>query len=169
LLALAKGKDSEKYQRNEPLMRVLIVAPTALDYQGQPVRLRRLYLPALTLPALAAVTPEDVDLTILYETVETIPFDEPWDLVGLTGMGSGIVRAWQIADEFRRRDVPVVIGGMAATLAKPAWILEHADVLVRGEAEETWPRVLADAARTASADLRSEPPCPDRSDPASEI
>jgi radical SAM superfamily enzyme YgiQ (UPF0313 family) len=92
------------------------------------------------------VTPEDVDLTILYETVETIPFDEPWDLVGLTGMGSGIVRAWQIADEFRRRDVPVVIGGMAATLAKPAWILEHADVLVRGEAEETWPRVLADAA-----------------------
>jgi radical SAM superfamily enzyme YgiQ (UPF0313 family) len=113
---------------------------------GRPIKQRKLYLPGLTLPMLASVTPPDVSLRLVYETVEDIPFDEPFDLVGLTGMGSGIVRAWQIADEFRRRKIPVVIGGIAASLADPAWTLEHADSLVIGEAEEIWPRVLADAA-----------------------
>lgn len=127
-------------------MRVLLVGPTALDSAGNPIKQRRLHLPGLTLPMLAAVTPDGVDLRILHETVEDIPYDEPWDLVGLTGMGSGIVRAWQIADRFRARGVPVVIGGIAATLSDPEWHLAHADALVLGEAEETWPRVLEDAA-----------------------
>jgi radical SAM superfamily enzyme YgiQ (UPF0313 family) len=87
---------------------------------------------------LAAVTPDTVELRILSEQVEDIPFDEHWDLVGLTGMGSGIVRAWQIADEFRRRKVKVVIGGIAASLMDEELILQHADCLVTGEAEETW-------------------------------
>jgi hypothetical protein len=97
-------------------IRVLLIGPTALDYEGRPIKLRRLHLPGLTLPALAAVTPPDVHVRICLETVEDIPFDEPWDLVGLTGMGSGVVRAWQIADEFRRRDVKVVIGGIGPCL-----------------------------------------------------
>jgi len=124
--------------------RVLLVGPTALDWQGRPIKQSRLHLPGLTLPMLAAVTPPHVELRLLSETVEDIPFDEPWDLVGITGMGSGIVRAWQIGDEFRRRGVTVVQGGIAASLAKPEWSLAHADSLVIGEAEETWPQVLAD-------------------------
>lgn len=127
-------------------MNVLLVSPTALDSQGRPIRQRRVHLPALTLPMLAAVTPPDVRLRFVCETVQDIPFDEPWDLVGLTGMGSGIVRAWQIADEFRRRGVAVVIGGIAASLGDPAWSLAHAAAVVLGEAEEVWPRVLRDAA-----------------------
>src|SRR5262249_4106407 len=55
------------------------------------------------------------------------------------------VRAWQIADEFRKRGRKVVIGGIAASLAKPEWTLAHADSVVIGEAEETWPEVLRDA------------------------
>ncbi|HEU4886532.1 MAG TPA: radical SAM protein [Thermoanaerobaculia bacterium] len=125
--------------------RVLLVGPTALDWQGRPIKQSRLHLPGLTLPMLAAVTPPHVELRLLSETVEEIPFDEHWDLVGITGMGSGIVRAWQIGDEFRRRGVKVVQGGIAASLAKPEWSLEHADSVVLGEAEETWPQVLADA------------------------
>jgi radical SAM superfamily enzyme YgiQ (UPF0313 family) len=125
-------------------MRVLLIAPTALDYNGIPIKQSRLHLPGLTLPMLAAVTPPYVNLRLLSETVEDIPFDEHWDLVGLTGMGSGIFRAWQIADEFRKRKVPVVIGGIAASLADPEWILRHADSLVTGEAEEIWPTVIED-------------------------
>jgi radical SAM superfamily enzyme YgiQ (UPF0313 family) len=98
------------------------------------------------MPMLAAVTPPDVDLRIVYETVEDIPWDEHWDLVGLTGMGSGIVRGWQIADRFREKGTTVVMGGIAASLAKPEWTLEHADSLIIGEAEEIWPGVLSDAA-----------------------
>jgi hypothetical protein len=48
---------------------------------------------------LASVAPPAVKLRLCFETVEDIPFDEPWDLVGLTGMGSGIVRAWQITGQ----------------------------------------------------------------------
>jgi radical SAM superfamily enzyme YgiQ (UPF0313 family) len=95
---------------------------------------------------LAAVTPRDVHLKLICETVEEIPWQEPWDLVGLTGMGSGIVRAWQIADRFRELGRPVVIGGIAASLGDPAWTLAHADSVVIGEAEEVWPQVIADAA-----------------------
>ncbi len=128
-------------------MRVLLVAPTALDYEGNPIKQRRVHLPGLTLQMLAAVTPPDVELRLVGETTDTIPFDEPWDLVGLTGMGSGLVRAWQLADEFRRRGRKVVIGGIAASLCDPEWTLAHADALVLGEAEELWPQVLEDTRR----------------------
>lgn len=127
-------------------MRVLLVSPTALDSRGRPIKQSRLHLPALTLPMLAAVTPPHVRLRLVSESVEEVPYEEPWDLVGITGMGTGIVRAWQIADEFRQRGRPVVIGGIAASLGDPEWTLAHADSLVQGEAEEIWPRVLDDAA-----------------------
>jgi len=126
-------------------MRILLVAPTALDFHGRPIKQRRVHIPGLTLQMLAAVTPAAVDLRIVCETTTDIPLDEPWDLVGLTGMGSGLVRAWQLGDEFRRRGRRVVIGGIAASLAPPALSLAHADAVVIGEAEEIWPRVVADA------------------------
>jgi radical SAM superfamily enzyme YgiQ (UPF0313 family) len=125
-------------------MRVLLVSPTALDSQGRPIKQRRVHLPGLTLAMLAAVTPPEIELRLVNETADDIPFDEHWDLVGLTGMGSGLVRAWQLGDEFQRRGATVVVGGIAASLARPEWSLQHADALVVGEAEELWPRVLDD-------------------------
>jgi len=124
--------------------RILLIAPTALDFSGRPIKQWRMHLPGLTLPMLAALTPAEFDVRLLFETVEDIPYDEHWDVVGLTSMGSGLVRAWQIADEFRSRGVKVVIGGVAASLGDPAKTLAHADVLVIGEAEELWPRLLRD-------------------------
>jgi radical SAM superfamily enzyme YgiQ (UPF0313 family) len=125
--------------------KILLIAPTALDSAGRPIRQRRLHLPCLTLPLLAAATPENVDVRLIYETVEDIPWEDHWDLVGLTGMGSGIVRAWQIADEFRRRGTKVVLGGIAAGISDPSWSLEHCDSVVLGEADEIWRTVVADA------------------------
>lgn len=127
-------------------MKILLIGPTALDYHGKPIKQSRIHLPGLTLPMLAAVTPKNVDLRLVSETAEEIPYDEHWDLVGLTGMGSGIVRAWQIADEFKKRDVSVVIGGIAASLGDPALTLKHADAIVIGEAEHLWPKVVDDFA-----------------------
>ena len=126
-------------------MRIVLIAPTALDMQGRPVKQRRIHLPGLTLHLLAAVTPPEAELRLVNETAEEIPYEEPWDLVGLTGMGSGLVRAWQIADAFRRRGRKVIIGGIAASLAKPEWTLAHADALVVGEGEQIWPEVVRDA------------------------
>jgi radical SAM superfamily enzyme YgiQ (UPF0313 family) len=125
--------------------RVLLLAPTALDWQGRPITQRRLYLPALTLPHLAAGTPDDCEVTLVSESVQPIPYGEPWDLVGLTAMGSGIARAWQIADEFRRRGRTVVLGGIAAGLLPPERSLPHVDAVVTGDADEIWPGVVRDA------------------------
>ena len=127
-------------------MRVLLIGPTALDINGQPIKQRRLHLPGLTLPMLAAVTPPECEPHLVSETVDDIPFDEHWDLVGITGMGSGIVRAWQIADEFKRRNTTVVVGGIAASLLGPEASLNHADSVVVGEAEEVWPNLIDDYA-----------------------
>jgi radical SAM superfamily enzyme YgiQ (UPF0313 family) len=123
---------------------VLLIAPTALDYHGEPIKKKKLYLPGLTLASLASVTPDDVDLTLMNEPVSEPPFDRHWDLVGLTGMGSGLKRAWQLADVFRARGSKVVIGGIAASLAPTEWSAAHADSVVMGEAEHTWPEVIAD-------------------------
>ncbi len=127
-------------------LRVLLIAPTALDFSGHPIKERRLHLPGLTLPALAAVTPDDAEVRLVFETVESIPYDEHWDLVGLTSMGSGIVRAWQICRQFRALGAKTVIGGIGASLGDVNWSMEHADAVVQGEGEETWPHVVRDAA-----------------------
>ena len=125
--------------------KILLVAPTAMDYEGNPIKQRKLHLPALTLPMLAALTPEDeAEVTLVSETSEKIPFEKHWDLIGLTGMGSGIARAYQIADRFREKKVPVVMGGIAASLCDEDWTLAHADTLVIGEAEDTWKEVITD-------------------------
>jgi len=125
-------------------LRLLLIIPSALDSHGNPVRLKKLLLPSITMPMLAAVTPDFVTTRIVYETIEEIPFDEKWDLVGITGMGSGSVRAWQIADKFKNKGIKVVIGGVGPSLFDPEITLLHADALVIGEAEDIWPQVLED-------------------------
>lgn len=125
-------------------MRILLISPTALDFNGNPIKQSKVHLPGLTLPMLAAVTPPDVEVKLILETTQDIPFEQHWDAVGLTGMGSGIVRAWQIAGKFREKGVKVIIGGIAASLADPELILKHCDSIVIGEAEDIWPLVIKD-------------------------
>ena len=127
------------------LFRILLVTPTALDWQGRPITQRKLYLPALTLPQLAAATPADCEVTLCSESVQRIPYHEPWDLVGLTAMGSGVARAWQIAERFRERGRRTVMGGIATGLLEPSRCLRHVDAVVLGEADEIWADVVRDA------------------------
>jgi len=97
----------------------------------------------LALPTLAGLTPKKHEVILVDDNIEAPDFDEPVDLVGLTGMTCYINRAFEIADEYRRRGVPVVFGGPHATLA-PYEALEHADAVVIGEAENVWEQLLED-------------------------
>jgi len=99
----------------------------------------------LSLLSVAAETPEGAEVTVADEQVDEIPWEGPWDLVGITAMTAAAPRAYEIADAFRSRGVPVVLGGMHPTFL-PAEALAHADAVVAGEAEGLWPRVVADAA-----------------------
>ena len=97
--------------------KVLLISPTGLDKKGKPIVQRKTYLPGLTLQQLAAVSPDTVDVRIVSETSEKIPYDEHWDIVGVGGMGgSGVVRGYQLAQEFKKRGAKTVMGGIATTL-----------------------------------------------------
>ena len=125
--------------------RILLISPTGLDNQSNPIVQRKTYLPGLTLLQLAALTPEEFTVRCVSETSEPIPWAEHWDIVGLTGMGgAGLTRAYTLGDEFRKRGSLVVMGGIAISLFGEEITRPHADVIISGEAEDTWPRFLND-------------------------
>jgi radical SAM superfamily enzyme YgiQ (UPF0313 family) len=122
--------------------RLLLVSPLApRSLLGASFNYR---LPCLGLLRVAALTPGDWEVVILDERVRPIDVDQAADLVGITAMTCTVNRAYTIADEFRSRGVPVVMGGIHAT-AVPNEALRHCDSVVVGEAEELWPVVLRDA------------------------
>jgi radical SAM superfamily enzyme YgiQ (UPF0313 family) len=83
--------------------------------------------------------------TVLYdERLELIPYDDPTDLVALTVETYNARRAYQIATQFRRRGVPVVMGGYHPTFL-PDEALQFADAVVVGDAEGLWPQLVRDA------------------------
>ena len=100
----------------------------------------------LPLGVLAALTPPDVECVLYDDRIEPIPYDEPTDLVGITLEIFTARRAYEIAAEYRRRGVPVVLGGFHPTLV-PDEALQHADAICRGDAETVWARIVADARR----------------------
>lgn len=97
----------------------------------------------LNLPLLAGYVDSDFEVRIIDENIEDINFDDDADLVGITAMTSTAFRGYQIGDQFRERGVHVVIGGIHASLF-PEEAGAHADTVVVGEAEVSWPRFLND-------------------------
>ncbi|MBN2445376.1 MAG: B12-binding domain-containing radical SAM protein [Phycisphaerae bacterium] len=107
----------------------------------------------LGLLTLAALTPAEWQITIIDENIHTPEYEKlprP-DLVGVTAFTSQANRAYELAAEFRERGVPVVMGGIHATMC-PDEAVARVDSIVTGEAEQVWAQVLADARR---GDLRS--------------
>jgi len=100
----------------------------------------------LSLLSVAAESPADADVQIIDEQIDEIPWEADADLVGITCMTALAPRAYEIASRFRRRAIPVVLGGMHPTLC-PEEAIRHADAIVVGEAEGIWSKVVADAAR----------------------
>lgn len=104
---------------------------------------RRFQLPSLSLKQVAAATPPEWDVVLADELHEEIPFEGEFDLVGITAMTHQAVRAYQVADRFRGRGIPVVLGGMHPTVL-PDEALLHADAVVIGEGEPVWEQLLND-------------------------
>jgi radical SAM superfamily enzyme YgiQ (UPF0313 family) len=98
----------------------------------------------LMLAVLAGLTPPDVECALYDDRMEAIPYDESTDLAAITVETYTARRAYEIAAEYRRRGVPVILGGMHATLL-PDEAAEHADSIFLGDAETLWVRVVDDA------------------------
>jgi len=95
----------------------------------------------LNLAMLAALTKADIEISIVDEAMEQINFDEQVDLVGITSNTTQVTRAYEIAAEYRKRDVKVVLGGAHPTLI-PHEAIKHADSVCIGEAEGLWGEML---------------------------
>ncbi len=105
--------------------------------------IKDIWFARLTLTALAALTPPDIEVKITDENVEPIDFEEDVDLVGVTGMVMHAPRAYQIAQKFRQRGIPVVMGGPHAS-SVPLEAKEYVDAVVIGEAENVWEGLIED-------------------------
>ena len=106
----------------------------------------RAAFPGLNLAIIAAITPPDIEVRIIDESVEPIDFDCDADLIGITGMTNMAPVAYRIADEFRRRGKKVVLGGVHVTVCADE-AQSHADAVVVGEAEPVWLELLRDFQR----------------------
>jgi radical SAM superfamily enzyme YgiQ (UPF0313 family) len=120
-------------------MRIALVQPNAGAVRAGDA------MAPLGLGILSALTPAGHQVTLVDERVEPMPAAPEADLVGITVQTYTARRAYQLADGFRRRGLPVVLGGHHASLV-PDEAASHADAVVIGDAEGLWPRVVADAA-----------------------
>jgi radical SAM superfamily enzyme YgiQ (UPF0313 family) len=97
----------------------------------------------LVFAILRRLTPMDVETLLVDERVEAVDPLVAVDLIAMTVETHTALRAYQLAADFHRRGIPVVMGGHHPTLL-PEEALRHADAVVVGDAEGVWPELLAD-------------------------
>lgn len=126
-------------------MKLLLI--TAEDPLTRDARARELIrFPQLTMPLLAALTPAPWDIMHTDEIVQPVDTRQHYDLVGITAATPGAPHAYELAESFRAHGTPVVMGGPHATLM-PYEVSKYANIVVAGEAEPVWARVLQDFER----------------------
>lgn len=134
-------------------MKIMFIRPNMSDYRAADA------LQPLAFAVLAGLTPPDIELALYDERIEPVNIDAPADLVAMTVETYTARRAYHLADHFRRRGIPVVMGGYHPTFL-PQEAGQHADAVVMGDAEELWPQVVEDArkGRLQSIYQQAQPP-----------
>ena len=108
------------------------------------MRYRTAAVGTAVLASLQNLIPPDVELALYDDRLEPIPYDDPTNLVAITVETYTAKHAYQIAAQFRKRGVPVVMGGYHPTLL-PDEASQYADAIAIGDAETTWPQIVEDA------------------------
>lgn len=125
-------------------MKVTFIKPNIGRVNGRPYFDRGRMEP-LTFGVLAGQVPEGTTCVLYDDGIESIPFDEPTDLVAINVETFTARRAYEIAGEYRKRGVQVVLGGVHVSLL-PEEGARFADAVAVGDAEGCWQEMLADAA-----------------------
>ena len=129
-------------------MKILLIHPqNYLQRHETGIYGRSLRYAPLTMPTLKALIPPELnaETRVVDEMVEDLDFTVSADLVGITAITGTAQRAFDIADRFRARGATVILGGVHPTL-RTEESLQHADAVVRGYAERSWPVLLRDFA-----------------------
>ncbi|MDR2156869.1 MAG: B12-binding domain-containing radical SAM protein [Clostridiales Family XIII bacterium] len=126
-------------------MKIALLSPAGAMHRYDGLFSKNLHYAPLTLTLLAALVPAELNahVSIYDETAGRIPLDLDADVVGITCITGTGARAYKFADYFRKRGATVVLGGPHPSLV-PREAKEHADSVVIGLADRTWPRLLRD-------------------------
>ena len=125
-------------------MRITLIHPCIGRHLGQKEYIRTWQMESLSAATLASLTPSDHIVKFYDDRLEAIPYSEETDLVAISIETYTAKRAYQIASEYRRRNIPVVMGGFHASLC-PEEVSQYAESVIIGEAEASWHQVLIDA------------------------
>jgi len=98
--------------------------------------------PPLSLAIIAALCPDNWEIVLKDENFEAFEFEEG-DLVGITSFTSSATRAYEIAELYKEKKIPVVMGGVHASMLIDE-ALNYVDTVVVGEAESVWADLLDD-------------------------
>lgn len=120
-------------------MKIKLVLPKSKEGL---VALRPFRMPPLGLLRLASLTPKNVDIEFTDENYKEINYENT-DLAAISSLTHTVNRAYMIADEFRRKNVKVILGGVHVSLMYEEAI-KHADSVVIGEADLIWPQIIKD-------------------------
>lgn len=133
-------------------MKIYLVLPACEQLRvkspnGSVLRRKMLRFSVLALTTLAALTPEKHEVVICDENVQAIDYDIDADLVGITFMTGLANRAYELSKHFKKRGIVTVAGGFHPTL-NPGESQQYFDIVVSGEAEDTWQTVLEDVEKS---------------------
>lgn len=127
-------------------MKILLILPDAHMHKLRIFSHVRSFREApLTLPGLVGLASEfhDIEFICVDESVDTVPLDLNPDLVGISVMTGTARRAYALADHFRGKNIPVVLGGVHTSIL-PEEASKYADSIVIGMADFIWPELLRD-------------------------
>lgn len=125
-------------------MKAKLILPTLTEAESPYFRpIKYSLFPPIGLATLAAHFDEDDDVTLIDQHIEPLYLDDEPDLVCIQVYITNAYRAYRIADHYRAKGVYVAMGGLHVT-ALPKEAALHADTILLGPGEETFPAFLHD-------------------------
>jgi len=131
----------EMFEFSEEKKKLLLINPVNQNKIGLTINPSSTF-PPLGLGIIAALTPDQFQVKLIDENFEKFRYEDA-DLVGITAFTSAANRAYEIASCFKNHNIPVIMGGIHASMV-PEEALEYVDSVVIGEAESIWPTVITD-------------------------
>jgi radical SAM superfamily enzyme YgiQ (UPF0313 family) len=128
-----------------PKVLIIQAATYRSPQDRRPFRIRKRKLVGAVMPYLAALAPRDWEVSLCDDAIEEPDYEAAVDVVAITVRTVTSLRAFEIADRFRSKGIPVLLGGPHASFHGEE-MTEHADGVCVGEGEELFPRMLEDAA-----------------------
>lgn len=123
-------------------MKLTFIHP-AIGHRNNESYLRSWQMEPLPIATLKGLTPQNIETRFYDDRLEKIPYDEATDAVLIPVETYTAKRAYQIASEYRKRNIPVIMGGFHVTLV-PEEASRYADATMTGEAEGNWHELLDD-------------------------